>query len=81
MLFDSANHFDLQGLEKAKDLKTGEDRQAYAVDHMGLSFDTWRGNRGKGYWKNPAEASKSVPDLSAFRLLTNFVRSKRIGEY
>jgi HEAT repeat protein len=81
VLFDSANHFDLQGLEKAKDLKTAEDRQAYAVDHMGLSFDTWRGNRTKGYWKNPAEASKSVPDLSAFRLLTNFVRSKRIGEY
>ncbi len=81
VLFDSANHFDLQGLEKAVGLKTGEDRQAYAVDHMGLSFETWRGNRTKGYWRNPAEASKSVPDLSAFRLLTNFVRSKRIGEY
>ncbi len=81
VLFDSANHFDLQGLEKAPDLKTAKDRQAYAVDHMGLSFDTWRQTRTDGYWNSPGKASESVPDLSAFRLLTNFVRSKRIGEY
>lgn len=81
VLFDSANHFDLQGLEKAPDLKTDKDRQAYAVDHMGLSFETWRATRSEGYWKNPGKASQSVPDLSAFRLLTNFVRSKRIGAY
>lgn len=81
VLFDSANHFDLQGLEKAPDLKTDKDRQAYAVDHMGLSFETWRTTRSEGYWKNPGKASQSVPDLSAFRLLTNFVRSKRIGAY
>jgi hypothetical protein len=81
VLFDSANHFDLQGLEKAPDLKTGKDRQAYAVDHMGLSFDTWRQTRSEGYWNNAGKASESVPDLSAFRLLTNFVRSKRIGAY
>lgn len=81
VLFDSANHFDLQGLEKVADLKTDKDRQAYAIDHMGLSFETWRATRTEAYWKNPAKASKSVPDLSAFRLLTNFVRSKRIGEY
>lgn len=81
VLFDSANHFDLQGLEKAADLKTDKDRQAYAVDHMGLSFATWRATRGDAYWKSAGKASQSVPDLSAFRLLTNFVRSKRIGEY
>ncbi len=81
VLFDSANHFDLQGLEKAADLKTDKDRQAYAVNHMGLSFETWRTTRGEAHWKNASKASKSVPDLSAFRLLTNFVRSKRIGEY
>lgn len=81
VLFDSANHFDLQGLEKQADLKTDKDRQAYAIDHMGMSFETWRATRTATYWKNPASASKNVPDLSAFRLLTNFVRSKRIGEY
>ncbi|MFY9342342.1 MAG: HEAT repeat domain-containing protein, partial [Planctomycetota bacterium] len=81
VLFSSANHFDLQGLEKAIGLKTGKDRQIHAVDHMGLSFETWRQTRGDGYWNSPGKASESVPDLSAFRLLTNFVRSKRIGEY
>jgi len=81
VLFDSANHFDLQGLGGTQGLKNEKERQAYAVDHMGLSFETWRATRTEGYWKNVAKAGSSVPDLSAFRLLTNFVRSKRIGEY
>jgi hypothetical protein len=81
VLFDSANHFDLQGLGKIERLKTDKDRQAHAVDHMGLSFATLRATRTEAYWKSAGKASESVPDLSAFRLLTNFVRSKRIGEY
>jgi HEAT repeat protein len=81
VLFDSANHFDLQGLETAKDLKTAEDRQAYAVDHMGLSFETLRDTRTAAHWKQAKLAKQNVPDLSAFRLLTNFVRSKRMAEY
>ncbi|MFN9705952.1 MAG: HEAT repeat domain-containing protein [Planctomycetota bacterium] len=79
VLFDSANHFDLQGLEKVIGLKTDKDRQAYAIDHMGMTLATWRTTRSEAYWKSPPKASKSVPDLSAFRLLTNFVRSKRSG--
>jgi hypothetical protein len=81
VLFDSANHFDLQGLAGTNSLRTDKERQAYAVDHMGLSFADWRATRSEGYWKNPLKAGKSVPDLSAFRLLTNFVRSKRMAEY
>jgi len=81
VLFDSANHFDLQGLAGTNTLRTDKERQAYAVDHMGLSFADWRATRSEGYWKNPLKAGKSVPDLSAFRLLTNFVRSKRMAEY
>ncbi len=81
VILDSVNHFDLQGLEKAPDLKTDKDRQAYAVDHMGLTFEKWRASRTEAYWKMAPRASKSVPDLSAFRLITNFVRSKRMGEY
>lgn len=81
VLFDSANHFDLQGLETQKDLKTAEERQAYAVDHMGMSFETLRTTRTAGYWKQPKVVGKNVPDLSAFRLVTNFVRSKRMAEY
>ena len=79
VLFSSANHFDLQGLEVAAGLKTDKDRQAHAVDHMGLSYEAWRSSRTAAYWKDQGKASKSVPDLSAFRLLTNFVRSKRSG--
>ncbi|MBX3462716.1 MAG: HEAT repeat domain-containing protein [Planctomycetes bacterium] len=81
VLFDSANHFDLQGLQTAPDLKTAEQRQAYAVDHMGMSFATWRTTRTAAHWKQARRAGRSVPDLSAFRLLTNFVRSKRMAEY
>lgn len=79
VLFSSANHFDLQGLEAVPGLKTDKDRQAHAVDHMGLSLEAWRSSRTAAYWKDQNKASKSVPDLSAFRLLTNFVRSKRSG--
>jgi HEAT repeat protein len=81
VLFDSANHFDLQGLGVATDLKTDKDRQAFAVDHLGLSLQNWRACRNESYWKSPSKAASSVADLSAFRLLTNFVRSKRMGEY
>ncbi|HEU4420298.1 MAG TPA: HEAT repeat domain-containing protein, partial [Planctomycetota bacterium] len=81
VILDSVNHFDLQGLEKVSpDIKTDKDRQAYAVDHMGLTFEQWRNTRTEGYWKVGPRASKSVPDLSAFRLITNFVRSKRMGD-
>jgi len=81
VILDSVNHFDLQGLEKAPaEIKTDRDRQAYAVDHMGLTFEKWRATRTEAYWKIAPRASKSVPDLSAFRLITNFVRSKRIGD-
>lgn len=81
VLFDSANHFDLQGLASVVGMKTDKDRQAYAIDHMGMTYDTWRTTKGAAHWKSPTQASKVVPDLSAFRLLTNFVRSKRIGDY
>ncbi|MEQ1632819.1 MAG: HEAT repeat domain-containing protein, partial [Planctomycetota bacterium] len=66
VLFDSANHFDLQGLAQAGDaLKGDKERQAYAVDHMGLSLADWRASRSQGYWKNAQKAAQGVPDLSA----------------
>lgn len=81
VMFDSVNHFDLQGLGLADGLKTGKDRQAYAIDHLALSFADWRETKSQGHWRNQKKAAEVVADLSAFRLLTNFVRSKRIGEY
>jgi hypothetical protein len=81
VLFDSANHFDLQGLGVVVGLKTAVDRQAYAMDHLGMTYATLRDSRSAAHWKSATKARESVPDLSAFRLLTNFVRSKRIGKY
>ena len=71
----------LPGVAGAGALRTPVDRQAYAIDHLGMSFETWRKVRTAGYWKSPNKSTANVPDLSAFRLLTNFVRSKRMGQY
>lgn len=79
VILDSANHFDLQGLEKADGLSTPAERQAYAMDHMGLTYARWREIKGKKFWSSSPRAARHVPDLSAFRFLTNFVRAKRIG--
>ncbi|MBI5853463.1 MAG: HEAT repeat domain-containing protein, partial [Planctomycetes bacterium] len=80
VILDSVNHFDLQGLEVAQGLKNERERQAYAIDHMGLDYATWRASQKEGYWQTSPRAARNVPDLSAFRFVTNFVRSKRIGD-
>ena len=74
LVLDSVNHFDAQGLELAPGLKSREDRQAYAVDHMGLSYADLRAIAADKCWDNSLRASEKVLDLSVFRLVTNFVR-------
>jgi hypothetical protein len=76
-VLDSVNHFDLQGLELAQGLKTARDRQAHAVDHMGLTYGALRASRDEKYWDKVSQASQNVLDLSVFRLLVNFVRMRR----
>jgi hypothetical protein len=76
-VLDSANHFDVQGLEQAEGLKGARERQAYAVDHMGYPYAELRKSRGEKYWDNALRASEKVLDLSVFRLVTNFVRLRR----
>ncbi len=80
LILDSVNHFDLQGLESARGLKTPEQRQAFAVDHMGLSFEELRALREEKWWKSSTTAADHVFDESAFRFITNFVRQKRLGD-
>ncbi|MDF1837458.1 MAG: hypothetical protein P1V35_06310, partial [Planctomycetota bacterium] len=77
-VLDSVNHFDLQGLALATDLKKKEELQAYAVNHMGLSMSNLRAMVKEKWWKSREKAAKNVDDMSAFRLLTNFVREKRL---
>ncbi|MBK9384620.1 MAG: HEAT repeat domain-containing protein [Planctomycetes bacterium] len=79
VILDSVNHFDLQGLAVAPNLKTDRDRQVYAVDHMGLDWTKLRETLKEAFWKSAAKASPEIPDLSAFRFLTNFVRARRLG--
>lgn len=78
-VLDSVNHFEAQGLGTAEGLKKPEDRQAYAVDHMGLSLQALRGNKAQPWWDSALKASKEVTDLSVFRLVTNFVRLRRLA--
>lgn len=76
-VLDSVNHFDVQGLELAEGLKTPEDRQAYALNHMGLSFADWRQTKQEKFWDSANKASSEIPDLSVFRLVSNFVNQWR----
>jgi HEAT repeat protein len=76
-VLDSVNHFDVQGLELAEGLKTPLDRQAYAIDHMSLSYADWRATRSEKFWDNALKASSQIPDLSVFRLVSNFVNRWR----
>jgi HEAT repeat protein len=78
VILDSVNHFDLQGLEEAVGLKTREDRMAYAVDHLGLDLRSLREIFAEKFWDSSHKASREVRDLSVFRLITNFVRARRI---
>ena len=77
-VLDSVNHFELQGLAAATELKKKEELQAFAVNHMGLSMGKLRQVRKEKWWKTRDKAAKNVDDMSAFRLLTNFVREKRL---
>jgi hypothetical protein len=80
LILDSANHFDLQGLEVAPGLKSSEDRITFAFDRMGLDYETWRRTQNEKYWDSALRASQNVFDLSALRFVTNFVRAKRLSD-
>ena len=77
VVLDSANHFDLQGLASAEGLKGADDRMAYAMDHMGLTYKDLRELSRKKIWGSRSKAAAEARDMSAFRFITNFVRHKR----
>jgi len=77
VILDSVNHFDVQGLELATHLKKREERMAYALDHMGLSYERLRATRKERWWDSNPKAAREVRDLSVFLLVTNFVRLRR----
>jgi HEAT repeat protein len=77
VILDSANHFDLQGLERATGLKNARDRMAYAMDHMGVDYDEARRLADGKVWDSHTDAVENVRDFSMFRFITNFVKAKR----
>ena len=79
VILDTANHFEEQGFTSAPGLKGAEECQAFAVNHMGLTLEELRENQGEKWWKSPSKAATQIADLSVFRILTNFVREKRIN--
>ena len=79
-ILDSANHFELQGLEVAPGLRTAEDRIAFAFDRLGIDFETWRRTQGEKWWDSALKASQNVFDYSALNFVTNFVREKRLSD-
>jgi HEAT repeat protein len=79
LILDSVNHFEEQGLMRATYLKKSDERKAYAVDHMGLRYDELREIDGEKFWSKNSQAAQHVLDLSVFRIVSNFVREKRIA--
>ncbi len=77
-ILDSANHFRNQGFENVLGLKKDEERKAYAVEHMGASYEFLRETAKAKFWGSTTKAAGEVFDLSVFRLVTNFVRQRRI---
>jgi hypothetical protein len=77
VILDSANHFNLQGLERVTGLKTAQDRIHYSIDHKGLDWEDVRKLAEERVWDSQAKSVEKVRDLSAFRFITNFVRQKR----
>ena len=79
VVLDSANHFELQGFLSAT-VREPEERMAYAIDHLGLTYARLRELRKEKFWNKTAAAAEHVKDLSVFRLITNFVFLKLLAE-
>lgn len=77
VILDSVNHFNHQGFHFATGLKTSDDRAAYAMDHMGLTYADMRLHAANKVFDSSGRCEKEITDESAFRFLSNFVRLKR----
>ena len=77
IILDTSNLFSVHELLNVGGLKSGLDRMAYAMDHMGVDYEEARRLAERKVWDSQTEATKAVHDFSPLRLLTNFVRFKR----
>lgn len=79
VVLDTANHLEEQGFASAVGLSKPAERQAFAVNHLGMTVERLRECADEKWWKGTSSAAEHVSDLSVFRILTGFVRAKRIG--
>lgn len=80
LVFDSANHFDLQGMKKEVP-DSAQDRKVMAMDILGYSHEELRELEHQGVLKSAKRCTEELEDLSMFRLITNFVMKKRRAEF
>ncbi len=79
LVMDSANHFALQGMGRER-LKTEDDRRAYALERLGLSFREVRKLDKKKVFRSHTKAAKACPDYTVMRLAARFVFARqRLG--
>jgi HEAT repeat protein len=72
-VLNTANHLNLDGLQLASHLKSPAERQAFAVDHMGMDYELLRESRGEAFWKSNTKASREIFDRSVMRLVHNII--------
>lgn len=77
---DSVNHYEAQTFEGVQGLESATDRQAWAVDHMGLPLEELRKTKKEKWWESDTKAAAEIQDLSVFRLVTNVVKERRTIE-
>jgi hypothetical protein len=61
-------------------LREPAERMAYAIEHLGLTYQRLRELRKEKFWSKTAASAENVKDLSVFRLITNFVWRKLLDE-
>lgn len=79
VILDSANHFDLQGMSQVR-LSDENERMAFAMDHLGYTYEELRALKAKGIFAKQPAAVKGTRDQSIFRFITTFVREKRLAD-
>ncbi len=77
-LLDLASPMAEPQFPRALRLKKPHQRMAFAVNHMGTSLALIRETVGEKSWKSDSQAAQYITDDSMLRLLTNFVRQRRL---
>lgn len=79
VVLGSVDPFGVQGLGLAEVVGSIEEQQSRAVDRLGDSPEELPATRRARWWRGHLPAAWEVGDRSVIRLVTNFVRLRRLG--